>query len=455
MNSDTPAPPDRPELLIVSPTDPRQSLQLASRMVDQGVFFPFGTRYSLPQTLPDDIAGLKMIVIPRGKAESAADRLDTFREAGGLVTAMDAQDWEDLNLIERSRGKAGLTAMHPGMAAQMEAVPDRGVFEATLKLSLDYLRPEWHDVLRYNIECLAEAHALTGDEAILDHCGQLVTVALDARPPIPVSCDHVSCIYAILRYIELAEKPDLLETCRGVVGTYLARASRFRGVISNYARADEQGLLRAEVAFQFCPALARLSRHVDDPSYADFAVGQIAIMERELRDDETGLWYLGVGRGGRTPCLWARGCSFSFRGVVDTLAELEEDHPARSEMIDRVGRMAAALRRHQNGSGEWHQVMNEPWTRPEGSATAWTTAGFAKSMRHGWIDNSYRGAVELGWRAVKRRTWAGHSTRVCGGITGSMDPEYYRFRHFMGPSYGHFNLMAALEVMQLGRDGRP
>ena len=95
MSDDRPTPQDGPELLIVSPTDPSQSLQLASRMVDQGVFFPFGPGYSLPLDLPDGIAGLKMIIIPREKAESAADRLDTFREAGGLVTTMDARDWDD------------------------------------------------------------------------------------------------------------------------------------------------------------------------------------------------------------------------------------------------------------------------------------------------------------------------------------------------------------------------
>jgi rhamnogalacturonyl hydrolase YesR len=252
----------------------------------------------------------------------------------------------------------------------------------------------------------------------------------------------------MLNYMDRAGRPKLLAACRQVVDLYLGHASRYRDVISNYTRADEQGLLRSEIAFQFCPALARLTRYSGEPRYADIAVDQLRRLEKELRDGETGLWYLGVGRGGRTPCLWARGCSFSFRGVVDTLAELDAAHPGQEDLLGILHRLADALRRHQNEHGEWHQVMNEPTTRPEGSSTAWCVAGFAKAIRYGWLDASYEEPVQRGWRAVKRRTWQGYSTRVCGGVTGSMDPEYYRFRHFMSPSYGHFNLLAAIEILR-------
>jgi len=441
------APP--PELLIVDPGIENRSLKLATRMADLGVFFPFAEGYRLPDRLPDALSGFRCIVIDAEQAAAEGTRLDAFEQAGGAVRRPSETEWQQESYIERVPAVGGLTLNHPAMIDQLHGVPDEEVFRATLRLSEIYLRPEWHDVLRYNIECLVEAYDLTGEQAILDHATQLVDLALANRPVPLESCDHIACLYAILHYADRAGRSDLVATCQDAADQFLGLAPRYRGVVNNFVRPDEHGILRAEIAFQFCPGLARLGRYTGDPKYAEIAVEQIMLQDRELREEETGLWRLGRGPSGLTPVLWARGCAFSLRGVVDTLAELDESHPRYQELLELLRRKASALRAFQDERGEWHQIVDEPDSRPESSSTAWTTAAFAKSLRLGWLDEEYRDSIETGWRGVKRRTWAGYSTRVCGGVTSSMDPDYYRHRHFLGPSYGHFNLSAAIEMLPL------
>ncbi|MBM4085581.1 MAG: hypothetical protein FJ272_12385 [Planctomycetes bacterium] len=443
--------PGRPDLLIVAPSDPSRSRKLAARMVDLGVFFPFELPYRLPERLPADLAGFRFIVIPADKAAADRARLEAFARQGGGVLRMEDADWESESLIERIPTQGGLRLGSPAMAARMEAAPDRLVLDATLRWSMAYERPEWHDVLRYNIECLAEAFELTGDRAILDQAGRLVHKALATGAPPPASCDHVACTYAMLHYMALAQEPTLLGVCRSVVDDYLRLAPRYRGVLSNFLRRDSNGIARAEIAFQACPALARLARHTKEQRYADTAVEQILLLDGELSDAATGLWFLGRGAGGRTPLLWGRGCAFSLRGVVDTLAELDAARADRAGLLAILKRMADALRKLQGPDGDWRQIMNEPQSRPESSATAWTVAALAKASRLGWLGPEFRPCIEQGWRAVKRRVWDGLATRICGGVTASMDPEYYRSRPFLAPSYGHFALLAAIEVARLSQ----
>lgn len=238
--------------------------------------------------------------------------------------------------------------------------------------------------------------------------------------------------------------------CQRVVDDFVRLAPRYRRVLGNFLRADEGGILRSEIAFQACPAFARLARFTGEQRYADLAVEQILLLDRELRDEKTGLWHLGRGQGGLTPSLWARGCVFSLRGVLDTLAELDRKHPGLPKLAAILTRMAASLVHFQDENGEWRQVLDEPYTRPEGSAGAWGVAVLAKGIRLGYLSADFLPAVKKGWRAAKRRIWDGRCTRICAGTTASMDPDYYRYRPFTSASFGHFHLLAAIEILRLG-----
>lgn len=440
-----------PELLILAPPDPKLARRFAARMVELGVHFPFlspGDR--LPAELPGDLRDCKGIVLAAKQAALLEARLAEFERSGGRVMRMTDQDWQNESFIERMVVRCPLTLRNPAMQARREGIPDREVLEACLSWCETYGHEQWSDVLRYQIECFVEAHALNSDGGFLGRSGSLVERAMGIVPRSAANCDHVSCVYPILSFMEASGRRELLEPCRRLVDEFVRAAPRHRGVLSNFVREDEGGLARAEIAFQVCPALTRLGRCSGESRYAALAVEQILLLEQELRVEPSGLWTLGVGEGGRTPVLWGRGSVFSFRGVVDTLAELDPSHSARAQLLGIIRRMAVALRRLQTPEGAWCQVLDEPATSFECSATAWATAGLAKALRLGWLPTDFGECVEKGWLATKHHVWEGMPVNTCAAVTASMDPDYYRHRSFIRPSpYGHFAALAAVEALRV------
>lgn len=439
---------NRPKLFLISPKDPARARKLAARMVELGVFFPFAGAYQLPTQLPANLRGFKLILVPEDRSLPTAP-LRRFERGGGRVIRLEASDWTNGSFIERIPVMGGLKLRHPGMFAQMESVPDQEVFRACLHHSMVYDDFYWGDVLRYNIECLLESYDLTREPAILKQAGIAVKKALAGSPSAPGSCDPVSCTYPILGYVERGGKAGLVSDCASFADKYLARAPRYLGVLSNFVRPQDAGILRSEIAFQACAALARLSRVSGRSRYRYIAVEQLLLLERYLRDSRTGLWRLGRAPGGQTAGLWGRGCAFSLRGVLDTLAELPPGHPAQDRLRKIVQRMVRALAQLQTKDGYWCQLLGENPGRPECSATAWSTAAIAKAIRLGIVGREFLPVARKGWLATKRRIWDGLPLAITVATTASADLEYYRHRPVSEPNFGHFPLLAAIETLRL------
>ena len=160
-------------------------------------------------------------------------------------------------------------------------------------------------------------------------------------------------------------------------------------------------------------------------------------------------------RGGLTlghPGMARRMEQVSLLAVIETLLELPGEHPERGRLVSIARQMADSFVRFQDPNGCWHQVLDEP-VRPEPTVTAWTTAALAKMIRHRLVERRLQGAIEKGWRAVKRQTWDGRPVAICAATTASADPDYYRFMVFGRPSpFAHFPLSATIEVMLLAAD---
>jgi rhamnogalacturonyl hydrolase YesR len=186
-----------------------------------------------------------------------------------------------------------------------------------------------------------------------------------------------------------------------------------------------------------------------EPRYAEVAVQQILLLEKELADRKTGLWHFGRGPGGRTPCLWGRGAIFSLRGILDTLLELPPGHPSAPRLGALVRRMAKGVARAQDREGFLHQVLDEPASRAETSATSWGAAVLARAVRTGHVAPSFGRVAEKAWRAAKRRRWDGLATSICGGFTASMDRNYYFHPKWLMGSYGHFLALGGIEVLAM------
>ena len=73
------------------------------------------------------------------------------------------------------------------------------------------------------------------------------------------------------------------------------------------------------------------------------------------------------------------------------------------------------LARFQDEDGMWHEVIDEPGSYAETSATAMIGLAMERGIRKGWLDPAaYQPRVDAAWRAVLARVGnAGQLVNVC------------------------------------------
>ncbi|MGE0811924.1 MAG: glycoside hydrolase family 88 protein [Vicinamibacterales bacterium] len=204
--------------------------------------------------------------------------------------------------------------------------------------------------------------------------------------------------------------------------------------------------------FMATSVLARAAERTGEARYAD-AVARLltTYAERLQRPDRV---FIHAESG---PHAWGRGNGFAAFGLMEALTHLPATWPARPAVLEAFRRLMDGMRRHQAPDGSWHQVIDEPGTYRELTATAMIVAAMARGVRLGWLDRSFDDVVDKGWRAVQVRvTDAGELVDVCTGTGAGRDAtrEYYLTRPaIIGPDDrgGAMALTAALEVHDLHR----
>ena len=119
----------------------------------------------------------------------------------------------------------------------------------------------------------------------------------------------------------------------------------------------------------------------------------------------------------------------------------------------------AALAKHQSDDGSWRQVIDEPTSYRELTATAMIVAGLSRGVARGWIDRAtYQPIIDRGWNAVAARVMADGTVRdVCSGTGAGPTKEYYLNRPVVNGADdrgGAMALLAAIEVETLRRGAR-
>ncbi len=189
---------------------------------------------------------------------------------------------------------------------------------------------------------------------------------------------------------------------------------------------DEQGLPldvmpghneMSDAVFMGCPILARAGRLTGQPRYFDMCLTHMRYMLKlNLRND---------GLHQHSPLnetAWGRGNGFPALGLAFALEDIPTDHPGYDEVLEAYREHMAALKKYQDVTGAWHQVIDHPESYREFSCTSMITYAMARGVRAGWIDESdYNDAITKGWEAVKLRIRTdGELIDVCTG-TGKMN----------------------------------
>ena len=132
----------------------------------------------------------------------------------------------------------------------------------------------------------------------------------------------------------------------------------------------------------------------EDSAFNDIA-RQFILMERNARDEKTGLLYHGYDDSraiawadkttGKSPNFWARAMGWYAMALVDVLENFPKDHPQQKELVDILNRTIAAVEKVQDKkTGLWFDILDKPLLKGnyvEASASSMFIYAIAKGVR--------------------------------------------------------------------------
>lgn len=130
--------------------------------------------------------------------------------------------------------------------------------------------------------------------------------------------------------------------------------------------------------------------------------------------------------GPKAPHPWGRGNGFAALGLMEALTAMPGSDAARPGLVDIVRRQAAGLKQNQAPDGMFRQVIDEPGSYREETATAMLLTALARGIRLGWLDRAYVPVVRRAWRALSAHVGDdGALVDVCSGTGGGPTQRYY------------------------------
>ena len=149
--------------------------------------------------------------------------------------------------------------------------------------------------------------------------------------------------------------------------------------------------------------LAKIGLLMNRPAYVEEAKRQFLLHTKYLADPTTGLWFHGwtfAGRHHFARARWARGNAWVTIAIPEfiELLDLAAGEATREFLVETLRAQVAALTRHQEASGLWHTLIDDPSSYCESSATAGFAYGILKGVRKGLLEPSYEA---VGIRAIE------------------------------------------------------
>ena len=193
-----------------------------------------------------------------------------------------------------------------------------------------------------------------------------------------------------------------------------------------YRRASEgktAPILRADYIVEYMlhigSVLGRAFNLTGDDKYLDVLTAFLFDAETQ---QESGLYW----HGRNAHHHWGRGNGFAAMGLAESLTYIPEDHPDRARVLTKYVALMEAMRRHQEPSGMWRQVVDFPGTYQEFTATSMTGYAMARGVRMGWLDEGFRDTVALAWQGISERIEdSGKVVDACFGSGTNADIQYY------------------------------
>lgn len=178
-------------------------------------------------------------------------------------------------------------------------------------------------------------------------------------------------------------------------------------------------LFRTEDMFYIGTILGRAFALTGEQRYLDVQTGFLLGANTQQQD---GLFW----HDRSTPHYWGRGNGFAALGIAEALSYLPQSHAARGALLDMHLRHLEAVRKLQQPSGMYLQVMDFPGSFQELTSTCMIGYAMCRGMRRGWLDSSYRESAELAWQGVSERISASADlVDPCDGTGTDPGVRYY------------------------------
>lgn len=274
----------------------------------------------------------------------------------------------------------------------------------------------------------------------------------------PGALDDAGAICAaMIKALDFGATPEL----RPSIDNFIAyiNSQQYRLSDGTLARNRPQpNTLWLDDLFMSVPALAQMGHLSGDQRYFDDAVKQVLQFSERMFNHEKGLYMHGwVEHMSVHPQFhWARANGWAVMAMVELLDVLPRDHQGFPAVLLQLQQHVAGLVKYQDGTGFWHQLLDQNNTYLETSATAIFSYSMAKAINEGWIDASaYAPAAILGWNAVTTKVNAkGQVEGTCVGTGMAFDPAFYYYRPvnvYAAHGYGPV-LLAGAEIIRLMKE---
>lgn len=147
-----------------------------------------------------------------------------------------------------------------------------------------------------------------------------------------------------------------------------------------------------DVAFAVTPFMLYAGLAEKNDRYIDLAVFETLELFRILRDAKTGLLHQGRGFQGVgviSEDNWSRGNGWGAVGLAALVRDLPATHPKRKDVETLAKDFFAAVLRHQNKTGLWHQEMTDPTSYAETSGSGLLLYGLGVMLERGLMDRKH------------------------------------------------------------------
>jgi rhamnogalacturonyl hydrolase YesR len=177
----------------------------------------------------------------------------------------------------------------------------------------------------------------------------------------------------------------------------------------------------------------------NDSRYIERAAKEMVMYLDSLQKDN-GLFF----HAPRSPFFWGRGNGWMAAAMAELLSSLPASSQFQLRILQGYKKMMASLLQYQAEDGMWRQLVDDPESWKETSATGMFTFAMITGVQHNWLDKKIYGqAARKAWISLASYVNSNAElTNVCEGTGAGNNRQYYIDRkRIVGDMHGQAPLL--------------